>query len=239
MTVRALILGSLGTLAELAEPYRRAVNLALGEAGAGRRWDRHAFGAIWAERGAAARLSTLFGREAAAIDAARRRHMARLLEVGGVTLRPGIAELIGAARTGGAPVALASSAHPDDVDAVLDALGPSLRPEALDWIGDATRVVAGKPAPDIYHAALGALGVEAAGTLAVEDRPVTARAARAAGLDVLGFPDPGVASAQDFPPGILVVDRLRAAHLRLGGAMPGRAVPPQARAAAGRGRARP
>ncbi|MGW7416305.1 HAD family hydrolase [Streptomyces sp. NPDC054863] len=43
-----------------------------------------------------------------------------------------------------------------------------------------------KPRPDCYLAACAALGVEPSGALAVEDSPVGARAAHAAGMTVLG-----------------------------------------------------
>ncbi len=44
-----------------------------------------------------------------------------------------------------------------------------------------------KPAPDLYLAALKRAGVPAAETVVVEDTPVGTAAARAAGLDVIGF----------------------------------------------------
>ncbi|WP_075738253.1 HAD family hydrolase [Streptomyces acidiscabies] len=50
----------------------------------------------------------------------------------------------------------------------------------------ADEVAAPKPAPDLYLAACAALGVRPEDALAVEDSPTGARAARAAGMPVLG-----------------------------------------------------
>jgi beta-phosphoglucomutase-like phosphatase (HAD superfamily) len=47
----------------------------------------------------------------------------------------------------------------------------------------------GKPHPDTYLAAVACLGIEPAGTLAIEDSPNGVRAAKAAGLRCLAVPN--------------------------------------------------
>ena len=217
---RALILGSLGTLADLADLQRRAANLAFSEAGVEMSWDMTAFARAWSNPSPRARMG-IGGRDGEALDRLRRTHFSRLLEREGAMPRPGLRRIVQAAQAAGAPVALASTAHPDEVDAVLDALSPRFRADALGWIGDRSRVAGDKPAPDIYVAAVTALGVPAEASLAVEDRPATARAALSAGLRVMALPEPGAAQAADFPAGILIADSLHPAHLRLAGTLPG------------------
>ena len=89
------------------------------------------------------------------------------------------------------PLGLASSSNRPIIDLVLDAAG--LRP--LFRVAVSSEEVArGKPAPDVYLAAAGALGVEPAAAAAIEDSTNGIRAARAAGMRVLALPNP------DYPP---------------------------------------
>jgi HAD superfamily hydrolase (TIGR01509 family) len=56
--------------------------------------------------------------------------------------------------------------------------------------GDDPRVRRGKPAPDIFLAAAQSLGVDPSSCVVVEDSPLGVAAALAAGMRVIGFPDP-------------------------------------------------
>jgi HAD superfamily hydrolase (TIGR01509 family) len=89
------------------------------------------------------------------------------------------------------PVGLASSANRGVIDAVLAASG-------LDGVFGASvsgeEVARGKPSPDIYLEAARRLRVDAAGCAAVEDSTNGLRAAAAAGMRVVAFPN------REFPP---------------------------------------
>lgn len=89
------------------------------------------------------------------------------------------------------PVALASSANREVIDAVLEASG-------LETVFGATvageEVAHGKPAPDIYLEAARRLGVDPSRSAAVEDSSNGLRAASAAGMTVVAFPN------REFPP---------------------------------------
>jgi HAD superfamily hydrolase (TIGR01509 family) len=89
------------------------------------------------------------------------------------------------------PVGLASSANREVIDAVLAASG-------LAGVFGATvsgeEVAHGKPAPDIYLQAARRLGVDAARCAGVEDSTNGLRAAAAAGMKVVAFPN------REFPP---------------------------------------
>jgi HAD superfamily hydrolase (TIGR01509 family) len=104
------------------------------------------------------------------------------------------------------PVAIASSAHRDVIDAALEATGLA---DVFGVVVSSDEVAHGKPAPDVYLAAAERLGVPPADCLVVEDSYNGVLAARAAGMTVVLVPNhsippaPGTAEAAD-----LVLERL-------------------------------
>ncbi|HEU5388696.1 MAG TPA: HAD family phosphatase [Streptosporangiaceae bacterium] len=89
------------------------------------------------------------------------------------------------------PLGLASSAPAVLIETVLQAAG--LRPD-FQVTMSTEQVPHGKPAPDIYLAVAGRLGVEPSDAAAVEDSSNGLRSAAAAGLRVIAVPRP------EFPP---------------------------------------
>jgi pseudouridine 5'-phosphatase len=85
--------------------------------------------------------------------------------------------------------------------------------------GDDPRIGRGKPAPDIFLVAAGDLGADPAACVVVEDAPSGVAAARAAGMQVIAVPDPGMDRGR-YGDADLVLDSLRdlsPADLGLGG----------------------
>jgi HAD superfamily hydrolase (TIGR01509 family) len=99
--------------------------------------------------------------------------------------RPGAVELVDALRAAGTPVAVASNSARDFLDRVLATAGVADR-FAVTVAGD--EVPHAKPAPDIYLEACRRLGADPGASVALEDSPVGAAAARAAGMTVIGVP---------------------------------------------------
>jgi len=104
------------------------------------------------------------------------------------------------------PVAVASSAHRDVIDAALAATGLG---EILHVVVSSDEVAHGKPAPDVYLEAARRLGVAPRACLVVEDSFNGVRAGKAAGMTVVLVPNGSVPPA----PGTheladLVLDRL-------------------------------
>jgi HAD superfamily hydrolase (TIGR01509 family) len=91
----------------------------------------------------------------------------------------------------GVPLAVASSSSRYNLDAKMDVLGLD-RYFEVTVAGD--EVSSGKPAPDLYQAAVERLGIDAATSVAVEDTTVGADAAAAAGLRTVIVNRMGLAS---------------------------------------------
>jgi len=104
----------------------------------------------------------------------------------GVPLRPGAAELV-AALAGRVPLAVATNSRRVIADLALSALPDGLA-GSLAAVVCVEDVALPKPAPDVYLEACRRLEADPERSVAFEDSPVGATAARAAGLWVVGVP---------------------------------------------------
>lgn len=148
------------------------------------------------------------GFAAAAFQTARRAHRDVLLAELDRPL-PGVLELLDAADALGLRRAVASSSDRAWVEARLAHAGLADRFEVLRCSDDVPRV---KPDPDLYLAALAALGTQPAQAIAFEDSPNGVAAARAAGLFCVAVPGP-MTRGLDFSHAHLVLTSL--AEVRL------------------------
>jgi HAD superfamily hydrolase (TIGR01509 family) len=109
-----------------------------------------------------------------------------------VPWKPGALDLLAALTDAGVPTGLVSSSYRRLVDTVLEAAPAGTF--AVSVAGDEVRRA--KPHPEPYERALGRLGVVAAATVVLEDSPVGATAAAAAGCRVVVVPDVAVLPEQ-------------------------------------------
>lgn len=117
---------------------------------------------------------------------------------------PGVVERLDEARERGLPVAIASSSPHSWVEGHLTRL------DLVDRFGSFhcyDGSVPGKPAPDLYLAAVAALGAEPARTVAFEDSAHGVTAAKEAGLFTVAVPN-RVTAGLDFSHADLVVSSL-------------------------------
>jgi HAD superfamily hydrolase (TIGR01509 family) len=139
--------------------------------------------------------------EAEAIRAERRVRMVELVEA--LPILPGVLEWRAEARSLGARLGVASSSGRGWVTGHLDRLGIG------DW--DCVRcledVERPKPAPDLYTAVLGCLGVGPSQAIAVEDSTHGVEAAKAAGLYCVAVPS-SLTGEHDFRRADLVLGTL-------------------------------
>ena len=105
---------------------------------------------------------------------------------------PGARRLTDALSAAGIPQAVATSSHAHFFELKTARHRDWFRTFAAIVLGDDPRVTRGKPAPDIFLVAARELGVEPADCVVVEDSPAGVAAARAAGMQVVGVPYPGL-----------------------------------------------
>ena len=216
----ALFLGSLGVLTEFAELERRAHNRAFAELDLDWIWEPDMFARLSTGPGGLRRIANYAEDAGETVDARAihmmaMRHLADLLSTRSLVPRPGILDMVHAARSRGLDIVLATTAEPETADVVLEALGRVIDTDVFTWIGDATRAARPKPMPDIYFAAMGRLDVAPHQVLAIETSPEDAAAALDAGCSVLAFPG-AVHRGRDFQPGVLTTDRLQPRLLEMG-----------------------
>src|SRR4051794_3337872 len=95
------------------------------------------------------------------------------------TVLPGVEECIREAKARGLKIGLASASSGDWAPVHLERLGLHVHFDTIKTAADVERV---KPDPELYRAALSALGLDASEAIALEDSPNGIAAAKAAGL---------------------------------------------------------
>ncbi len=106
----------------------------------------------------------------------------------------GLLELLDLLQAAGVPMAVASNSPCDYVTAILHALKLD---DYFACVFSSEDVAHGKPAPDVYLAALDCLGVEPERALVLEDSPAGLAAAKAAGVTCFAIPNADMPDA-DF-----------------------------------------
>ena len=158
-----------------------------------RTWIEKVVGASAANFDAAAHLAGLTGGDLDVAALHTRERAYRLERQAVAPARPGVEETLKTARRLGLVLAIASSSPHRWVDGYLQQLDLTQYFERVIAREDAAN---GKPAPDLFLAALAALGVTADEALAFEDSPNGVLAARRAGLRVVLVPNPVTARVE-------------------------------------------
>jgi HAD superfamily hydrolase (TIGR01509 family) len=191
----ALIFDVDGTLAETEELHRQAFNHAFARHGLDWQWDRAVYKDLLRVTGGKERIRAYHARlgiapalpdaDIAALHRIKTVHYAELVETGCCPLRPGVTDLLIAAKARGQRLAIATTTSHGNIDALLSrALGRR-------WAADFDAIVAGddvrhkKPAPDVYFEILARLKLNASDCVAIEDSANGLIAASRANIPVL------------------------------------------------------
>ena len=214
----AILFGSISTLADTSELQRAAFNRAFESHGLDWTWDREEYVDMLATSGGRARVEAYAEArgesvDAQAVHASKSRFFQEQLAGGGITPRAGVLEVINAAGDQGWKLGLVTTTSPDNVAALLAALGPDVQRESFDVIVDSTSVGTPKPDRGAYTYALERLNETPTDCVAIEDNPDGVSAATAAGVPCLAFPNENTAGI-DFAGAERRVERLAAAAVQ-------------------------
>lgn len=211
MPLQAIIFGAIGTLVETSETQRQAFNAAFADANLNWTWDTASYQDMLTITGGRARIrhyaeqtnTPLTDAQIADLHSAKSGHFQRLLHERGLTLRPGVADLVAAARANGIRLAFASTTLADNINAIDAALGDASPYPHFEVITNKATVANGKPAPDVYQHVLAEMKLAPAAVLAIEDTRESLLAAVAADIACVVTPGAYVTS-QDFSEAVAV-----------------------------------
>jgi HAD superfamily hydrolase (TIGR01509 family) len=218
--LEALVFDLDGTLADTEETHRQAFNAAFIELGLWWDWSPPLYTRLLAVSGGKERLRHYIGTLRVAppererllqlvpgIHATKTRIYTELLVRGQRPFRPGVPELLRAARAARLKLAIASTTTSANVSALLEANLGRAPGVAFDVVACGDQVPAKKPAPDIYRLALASLRLSPEACVAFEDSMNGLRAAKAAGLVTVVTPSRWTAE-EDFAGADLVLPSL-------------------------------
>lgn len=208
--MNALLFGSIGTLSDTSELQRAAFNAAFDAHVLDWHWDREAYRGMLRASGGKSRIAAQAEAEgievdASAVHATKAEIFQRMLDDGRAETRPGVHEAIALARAEGRRLGFVTSTDRANVDRLLAAL--RLDAGTFDVVTSRDDVVNPKPAPDVYAFAAGKLAVAPDACLVVEDNSDGVRAALAAGMACVAWPNENTAG-HDFTGAQLVTGEL-------------------------------
>lgn len=221
--LKALIFDVDGTLAETEEAHRAAFNATFRAWGLAWEWSREDYAWLLKTTGGKERMKRfqqdlpdgvrrLSDDEIAALHKEKTQAYADILARGELALRPGVADLIEAAKAAGVRVAVATTTNTPNVEALAQCCWGKPASEMFEVIAAGDMVAAKKPAPDVFLLALERLGLAAADCLAFEDSRNGVLSAQGAGLRVLVTPSAYTAE-EDFSDADWVIPDLRGENL--------------------------
>lgn len=197
MTKKAILFGSIGSVAETSDIQRRAYNQALKEQGVDWEWSPETYSKLLASSGGKERLSLLSTATGADLSDARIEAIhARKTEIAcdeirrrdDIGLRPGVAALAHHAKQEGMKLGFVTTTYRPNVEAILSLNKAGFSESDLDVIVVREDVSDGKPSPEAYQVALDRLGVAAEDAIAIEDTRNSLLSAMRAGLKVVVTP---------------------------------------------------
>ena len=215
-SLEAIVFGSLGTVGETSDLHRRAFNQTFRELGL--EWD-------WSEETYVGLLETVGGKErilafarsygdasiteltATELHAYKTKVYAELVRESASVLRPGVARLVGEARSVGVLLGLATSTSLENIRSNFETFGDTLTLGHFDAVITIDDLDRGKPAPDAHVVCMSRLGVRPSRTIAIEDTEASVASAFIAGATVVATPG-AVTGSQNFSSAAVSVSSL-------------------------------
>jgi HAD superfamily hydrolase (TIGR01509 family) len=189
----AVLFGSIGTVAETSELQRAAFNEAFKQHGLDWDWSQDEYRGLLEKSGGQDRIAAYAESKGDEVDAAavyetKSDLFRQKLADAAPGPRPGVAEVIAAARESGMQTGLVTTTSRANVEALGPAIEPALDLNHFDLVVDKADVEKPKPDGAAYAYALDKLGLRPDQAVAIENNLDGVAAAKAAGIAVVAFP---------------------------------------------------
>jgi HAD superfamily hydrolase (TIGR01509 family) len=227
MALKALIFDVDGTLADTEMAHMAAFNYAFEAAGLTWLWDLETYTELLEVSGGKERIRHYWNQRPdrgvqvseeridsiiPELHATKTARYEEMVACGDVAMRPGVLELIEAAKSAGLKLAIATTTTPANIEALLShAMGDDWQ-ETFTVVENAVTAPNKKPDPSVYLQALERLGLSAAEAIAIEDTNNGLRAAKGAGLATVITPNE-FSKHHDFTGADLIVPTLSDVNL--------------------------
>jgi len=193
MNPRAILFGSIGTLAETSDLQRRAYNQAFAEIKLDWHWDVELYKKLLKKSGGRSRIQDYATQNGINVDVPslhqrKTEIFNKSMAEKTLALRPGVSEVINYAIDAKMYLAFVTTTSKANVDALFFALDKQIQRSSFNFIGDETMVSNPKPNPEIYQTALTELSVKPTECIAIEDTEISMEAALAADIECVAFP---------------------------------------------------
>lgn len=208
----AILFGSISTVADTSELQRQAFNQSFEVHGLDWTWERDEYRAMLSQSGGAARIGEYARSKGQSVDAqavhATKSEIFRdLMATADLMPRAGVVDTIKRAKDDNWKVGLVTTTSGDNVLALLAALSPTVQMADFDVIVNSSSVEQPKPNKAAYAFALTNITEDPDDCVAIEDNVEGVRAAVAAGLACVAFPNQNT-SSHDFGNAVGRVQRL-------------------------------
>ncbi|MEO0647703.1 MAG: HAD-IA family hydrolase [Cyanobacteria bacterium J06650_10] len=190
----AILFGSIGTIADTSELQRKAFNQAFDQHNLDWNWSREAYQTLLSKSGGQKRIENYAQAQGQSVDAAaihktKSELFQTFMKEGKLQPRPGVTDIIEKAKSAGMDIAFVTTTSAQNVSSMLKALENSLPTNSFNVVINGAVVPRGKPEKDAYCHILNQLGQKADSCIAIEDNVDGVKAAVAADITCLAFPN--------------------------------------------------
>jgi HAD superfamily hydrolase (TIGR01509 family) len=196
--VSAIFFGSIGTIADTSELQRKAFNQAFALHNLDWNWSREEYMTFLEKSGGSQRIEDYAKSRGRSVDATAIHHskskiFQESLQNCELKPRPGVVEVIQEAKQNGFKLAWVTTTSKQNVDSMIAALHQEIDASVFDLVMSSSEVKNSKPAPDAYEFALKEMTQAPSDCVAIENNLDGLKAANAAGIACVAFPDENTA----------------------------------------------
>ena len=193
MSYKAVLFGSIGTLAETSDLQRDAFNEAFKISGLDWFWDEDIYRKLLSKSGGTTRINDYAKDTSVEIDGKKIRNLKtkifnEYLNKHKVEPRDGVKEIIQFCKKNKIKIGLASSTTSNNINSIFNSLRGRIEKKDFDFIGNNEFILREKPYPDIYNYALKYLNINSDECVAIEDTEESLNSALGADIKCIAFP---------------------------------------------------